>query len=99
MIGIASVFSTGFSGSGNAYNGAGLILPTLSAILLGGIGLEGGSGNIWGTVLGVFIINIIFNGLTVLGVESNVIQVLQGALLIIIVSIYTINSRRGRVSY
>ena len=99
MVGIASIFAIGFSGTGNAYLGAGLILPTLSAILLGGIGLEGGSGNVWGTVLGVLIINIIFNGLSLMGIPANIIDILQGFILITIVSIYTFSSKRGKVAY
>ena len=99
MVGIASIFAIGFSGTGNAYLGAGLTLPTLSAILLGGIGLEGGSGNIWGTVLGILIVNIIFNGLSLMGIPANIIDILQGFILITIVSIYTFNSKRGKVAY
>ena len=95
MVGIASLIAMSSSGTGNAVLGLGLLLPTLSGILLGGIGLEGGSGTIWGTFLGVSIVHILFNGLTIIGIESNIIEVIKGALLIIIVSIYSINSRRG----
>ena len=98
MIGIAAIFAMSSSGTGNAMLGVGILLPTLSAILLGGIGLEGGSGTIWGTLLGVFIVSMLFNGFTLMGVESNIVEILQGALLIIIVSIYTINTRRRAYS-
>jgi len=96
MIGFSAIFTTGLIGTGNSFHGVNLLLPTLSAILLGGIGLEGGFGNIWGTILGVLIISIIFNGLAIMGVSSAISKLLQGILLIIIVSIYEVRSERTK---
>lgn len=92
-IGLAAIITTGSIGTGYAYHGYNLLLPVLSAILLGGIGLEGGSGTISGTVLGILLIYIIFNGLSVIGISSDKIQILQGILLVIIVAAYEIRSR------
>jgi ribose/xylose/arabinose/galactoside ABC-type transport system permease subunit len=94
MVGIAAIFTTGLIGTGSAFHGVNLLLPVLSAILLGGIGLEGGSGTIWGTILGVLIISIIFNGLAVLGVSADISKVIQGLLLVILVSIYEVRSKK-----
>lgn len=98
MVGIAAIFAMSTSGTGQAMLGVGILLPTLSAILLGGIGLEGGSGNIWGTLLGVIIVKMLFNGFTRIGVEANIIEMLQGGLLIVIVSIYTLTAARRAYS-
>jgi len=94
IAGIASIIMITLSGVGHPYNGSKLLLTALSAVILGGISLSGGSGNIWGTVLGVFIITVIFNGLTVLNVPSYYIQIYQGIALILIVSAYEIRKRR-----
>jgi len=94
VVGIAAVITTGSIGTGYAYHGYNLLLPVLSAILLSGIGLEGGSGTIWGTILGVLLVTVIFNGLSVMGVSSDKIQILQGVLLIIIVATYEIRSKK-----
>lgn len=94
MVGFAAIFVAGFIGTGDAFHGANWLLPALSAVLLGGIGLGGGSGTIWGSILGVMIISVIFNGFAVMGVSSDISKVLQGVLLIIIVSIYEVRSRK-----
>jgi len=96
VIGIAAIFLTGLIGTGSALHGVDFLLPSLSAVLLGGIGLSGGSGTIWGSILGITIISTIFNGLTVFGIPSEISKVLQGLLLIIIVSIYEVRSKKIR---
>jgi len=98
MVGFAAIFTAGFSGSGSPYSGTYMLLPTLSAVLLGGIGLQGGSGTVWGTILGVMITSVIMNGLLVAGVTPALIQVLQGLLLIIIVATYELRSKK-KVAY
>lgn len=98
MVGFAAIFTAGFSGSGSPYSGTYMLLPALSAVLLGGIGLQGGSGTIWGTVLGVMITSVIMNGLLNAGVVPSLIQVLQGILLIVIVATYEVRSKK-KVAY
>lgn len=93
--GIASVIMVSITGVGMSYHGAKLPLPTLSAVLLGGISLMGGSGSVWGTLIGVLIVTIIFNGLSVLNVPSYYIQLFQGLALIIIVAAYEIRNKRA----
>jgi ribose/xylose/arabinose/galactoside ABC-type transport system permease subunit len=94
MVGFAAIFTAGFSGSGSPYSGTYMLLPALSAVLLGGIGLQGGSGTVWGTALGVLITSVISNGLIVASVSPALIQVLQGVILIIIVASYEVRSRK-----
>lgn len=98
MVGFAAIFTAGFSGSGSPYSGTYMLLPALSAVLLGGIGLQGGSGTVWGTALGVMITSVIMTGLLVAGVTPALIQVLQGLLLIIIVAAYEIRAKK-KVAY
>jgi len=95
ITGIGSVLIISLIGVGASYNGAKLLLPTLSAVLLGGISLMGGSGSVWGTLIGVLIITVIFNGLSVLNVPSYFIQLFQGLALIVIVAAYEIRNKRA----
>ena len=94
--GIAAVLMVAITGVGMSYHGAKLPLPTLSAVLLGGISLMGGSGSVWGTLIGVLIVTVIFNGLSVLNVPSYYIQLFQGLALIIIVAAYEIRNKRAQ---
>jgi ribose/xylose/arabinose/galactoside ABC-type transport system permease subunit len=95
--GLATVMIVALTGVGMAYHGARLPLPTLSAVLLGGISLLGGSGSVWGTLIGLLIVTVIFNGLSVLNVQSYFIQLFQGLALIIIVATYEIRNRRAAI--
>ena len=93
--GIATIVIISLTGVGMPYHGARLPLPTLSAVVLGGISLAGGSGSVWGTVVGVLIVTVIFNGLSVLNVPSYYIQIFQGLALILIVATYEIRNKRA----
>ena len=95
--GIASIIIVAMTGVGMSYHGARLPLPVLSAVLLGGISLMGGSGSVWGTTIGVLIVTVIFNGLSVLNVPSYFIQLFQGLALIIIVAAYEVRNKRAAI--
>jgi ribose transport system permease protein len=72
-------------GAASPQAGLGLELAVVTAVILGGASLAGGRGTITGTVLGVFILGVLNNGLTLLNVDSFWQQVAQGALLLIAV--------------
>ena len=55
LTGIATIMMISVSGIGAPNLGEGMPLKALSAVLIGGIALTGGTGNIWGTVLGTII--------------------------------------------
>lgn len=93
-VGLASIIVISLTGVGMPYHGSKIPLPTLSAVLLGGISLAGGSGSVWGTLIGVLIVTVIFNGLSVLNVQSYFIQIFQGLALIVIVAMYEIRNKR-----
>jgi len=97
ITGIAAVLIVALTGVGMSYHGAKLPLPTLSAVLLGGISLMGGSGSVWGTMIGVLIVTVIFNGLSVLNVPSYFIQLFQGLALIVIVAAYEVRNKRAAI--
>lgn len=94
MVGISSVIMISLTGVGYPYHGVNLPLPTLSAVLLGGISLAGGSGTILGTLIGVLIVTMIFNGLSVMNLPSYYIQIFQGLTLILFVASYEIRNRK-----
>jgi len=97
ITGVAAVLIVALTGVGMSYHGAKLALPTLSAVLLGGISLMGGSGSVWGTMIGVLIVTVIFNGLSVLNVPSYFIQLFQGLALIVIVAAYEVRNKRAAI--
>jgi ribose transport system permease protein len=60
-------------------------LTAISAVVIGGTSLFGGSGTMFGTVVGVFIPVVLASGLVIVGVQSFWQQVMIGAILILAV--------------
>jgi ribose/xylose/arabinose/galactoside ABC-type transport system permease subunit len=80
------------NGSPNA--GMSLELDAISAVVLGGTSLFGGSATVIGTVIGALFINFIRNGLNLLDVDPYWVQVVTGIVLISAVLLNTIVNRR-----
>ena len=68
--------------SGTPTTGRGWELDVISAVIIGGASLSGGSGTVWGTFIGVIFLGVIFNGLTLLGVSEYWQLVFRGALIL-----------------
>jgi D-xylose transport system permease protein len=64
-----------------------LLLDAIAAAVIGGISLFGGKGAIWSIVLGVLIIGSLENGLALKSQGSDVQQMVEGAVLIIAVTV------------
>lgn len=73
--------------------GIGYELLVITAVLLGGASLHGGEGRVSGTLVGVLIIGVLNNGMTLLGVNSYYQIVAHGALLLLAVALDQL--RRG----
>ena len=66
----------------------------MTAACLGGITFGGGNGSMINSFIGVLIIGILANGLILMGVNSNMQQVIKGALLLFAISMDAIQKRR-----
>ena len=74
--------------------GAGMELDSIAAVLIGGASVSGGYGTVLGTIVGVFILGFINNGLNLLGVSGYYQYVFKGAIILIAVLVETLQ-RRG----
>ncbi|MDR2796960.1 MAG: ribose ABC transporter permease [Treponema sp.] len=80
-------------GSAQPTLGSGYEIDAIAATALGGTSMSGGSGKIYGTMVGVLIIAILSNGLNILGVSSYYQDVVKSVVILLAVL-----SDRGRQS-
>ena len=73
--------------SGSPVAGQGFELDVIASIVIGGTSLNGGVGNMVGTLIGAFLVGAISNGLTILGVEYYYQLMAKGAIIYIAVLI------------
>jgi ribose transport system permease protein len=68
--------------------GDGMELDAITAVVLGGTLLTGGRGSLAGTVIGSLFLNVLGNGLNIIGINSFWQQVIKGIVLILAVCFY-----------
>lgn len=70
-------------------------LDAISAVIIGGTSFSGGVGTITGTVIGAFIIGILNNGMSLLGVPTFYQLIIKGLIIIIAVWFDVLNKRKS----
>jgi ribose transport system permease protein len=96
MSAIAAIFLASRVLSIDPIGGSGLELDAIAAVVIGGASLFGGRGSIIGTLLGVFIMVFIRNGLNLLNVSPYWQGTAIGAIIIAAVLVERLLSGRGR---
>ena len=97
LSGLGGVVLAGRLDSAQPIAGSGLELNAIAAVVIGGASLFGGKGSMLGTLLGVLIIGLINNGLTLWNVQPFWVQFIQGAVIFLAVLVDSLNQkRRGR---
>lgn len=77
------------------YLGKGYELNAIAAVVIGGASLNGGRGTIWGTLLGLLLIQTLNNGLDILVVPSYWQTVISGTLIVSAVAVDMLATRRS----
>lgn len=80
--------------SGSFSFGKGWEMVSISAVIIGGASLSGGTGKVTGTFIGLIFLGVINNAMTINGVDEYVKYIVQGALILIAVLINSIQRRR-----
>lgn len=96
--GLAAILYVAHLGLAKADLGTGYELQAIAAIVLGGTSVLGGRGNLFGTLIGLFFLSILQNGMHLLAMPSELTGVLTGVLLLAVVSIDRLRARRTVVA-
>ena len=95
VAGMVGVARAGASGPGD---GTGWELDAIAAVFIGGAAVSGGIGTIVGSIVGGLVIAVLNNGLQLLGVSSDRVQIIKGLVLLLAVGIDVYSKRQGRPS-
>lgn len=96
MASIAGILMTTRLGSGVPTAGDGYELDAVAAVVVGGGSLSGAVGSVPGTVLGTLIIAMIRNGGNLLGINTFILNILVGALIILAVLFDQLRKSKGK---
>lgn len=94
LAGLAAFINASRMGVGLAGAGSTMAFDVVTAVVLGGTSIAGGSGKVQGTIIGCLIIGVLSNGMTILNVHSFAQQTAQGLILLLAIGAETIRHKR-----
>jgi ribose transport system permease protein len=99
LYGVAGVFVTAQTGSGDPLVGNPMLLQIFAAVVVGGVRLGGGKGGLLGPVFGAYTLMLVVNILLVLNVSAYYSTVAEGLILILAVLGASISRRSSLAHY
>ncbi|MCX5479333.1 ABC transporter permease [Kaistia geumhonensis] len=91
---LAGIISSIRTSSANPNSGSGYELEVIAMVVIGGTALTGGRGTIIGTVLGVFILRVMRNGIVLIGVPGLAYNIFIGAIILGMMTLHSWLERR-----
>jgi len=96
LAGVAGLINASLFTSGNPKFGEGEELQVIAAVVVGGTSLAGGEGRILGTLIGAFIIAVIYSGMNQTGVGEHMQKVVFGLLILAAVLLDQLKKRSAK---
>jgi simple sugar transport system permease protein len=94
MAALAGVISSIRTSAANPNSGTGYELEVIAMVVIGGTALSGGRGTIIGTVIGIFILRIMRNGIVLIGVPGLAYNIFIGAIILGMMALHSWLDRR-----
>lgn len=85
--------------SGSPQTGSGFEFDVITAVVLGGVSISGGSGTMLGTVIGVLIMGVLSNGLIMLNTSEYMQMIIKGIVLAVAVGIDCVQRSKGNIKF
>ena len=98
LTGLAAMMNIVQSPQVDPKSGTGLELKTIAAVVVGGVAISGGRGNLWGVFAGLLLLACISPALTHLHIEAYWEKAIQGAIILLAVVADGLRSRKARKS-
>jgi putative multiple sugar transport system permease protein len=95
---LAGMIAVGRSVASGPGDGVGWELDAIAAVFIGGAAVSGGIGTIVGSIVGGLVIAVLNNGLQLLGVGIDRVQIIKGLVLLLAVGIDVYSKKQGRPS-
>jgi rhamnose transport system permease protein len=96
LTGLAAIMNIAQSPQVQPLSGAGLELKVIAAVVVGGVAIAGGRGNLWGAFAGLLLLACVSPALTHLHIEAYWEKAIQGAIILLAVVADGVRQRRGR---
>lgn len=94
MAAFAGIISSVRTSAANPNSGTGYELEVIAMVVIGGTVLTGGRGTIIGTVIGIFILRIMRNGIVLIGVPGLAYNIFIGAIILGMMALHSWLERR-----
>ncbi|MEM7022567.1 MAG: ABC transporter permease [Pseudomonadota bacterium] len=91
---LAGIISSIRTSAANPNSGTGYELEVIAMVVIGGTALMGGRGTIIGTVIGVFILRLMRNGIIMIGVPGLAYNIFVGAIILGMMALHSWLDRR-----
>ncbi|GHU63196.1 ABC transporter permease [Clostridia bacterium] len=95
---VAGLILTARTNSAQPNSGSGLEFTVIAAVILGGTSLSGGKGSLIGSLIGVFILQLVNTGLVMMNVSSFWQEVVRGSVIILAVVLDTARQRKQEIA-
>jgi putative multiple sugar transport system permease protein len=95
---LAGMIFVARSGASGPADGTGWELDAIAAVFIGGAAIAGGVGTVVGSIVGGLVMAVLNNGMQLLGVKSDRVQIIKGLVLLIAVALDVYNKNQGRPS-
>ncbi|MFC1537970.1 ABC transporter permease [Candidatus Latescibacterota bacterium] len=96
---VAGIFITSLNKLGVFYLGQGYDFKAVTAVVIGGMMLSGGRGNMWGVLGGVLVIGLLSNIMTFIGINTFQQNIVTGIVFITVVGLQQLQLRRQGRDY
>lgn len=98
LAGVAGMLWVARAGAAGPGDGTTWELDAIAGVFIGGAAVAGGIGTVIGSVIGGLVMAVLNNGLQLVGVTTDRMQVIKGLVLLVAVGIDVMNKKQGRPS-